>query len=241
MYAHHYATRNRLCSNGKVVMVPQYCYQGPDCVSLNRPRIVNRTRSTVSTQTITVMRTETRTRTVTSIVTDPPPPPPDIDAMIASVLDQLPDPIPLTSPPLTKPEQTGVVGIPFYYAVPPSQWATIAPTATSNGATLTLIATPYELQFDPADGTALKPCRTPGRQIKSPEDAKRYTTSLCSHVYQSSPQLDDAYAASLAIRWKLAIETSGLNPQDIDARIPATTLTQTDIAVPIVEIQPILR
>jgi hypothetical protein len=241
IYVHSTGIRKHLCTNGKSVLTPTYCYEGPECVSPERPRVRIRTRTTTSTQTVTVTRTKTQTQTVTSIVTIPAPPPPDVDAMVKGVLDQLPDPIPLTSPPLTTPDQAGVVGIRFYYAVPVDQWRPIAPTAKSNGATLTLIATPYELQFDPADGTVLKPCRTSGRQLKSLDDAKRYTTSLCSHVYQSSPKLEGAYAASLSIRWKLSIETSGLDPQDINARIPETAVTRTDIAVPIVEIQPVLR
>ena len=78
--------------------------------------------------------------------TPPPPPPPvNVSAMIAAAMQQVPEPEPATSPPLVNDNEYGVVGIPFFFAVPLDQWHTVSPSAVQNNKFLTINATPTTL------------------------------------------------------------------------------------------------
>ena len=171
--------------------------------------------------------------------TPPPPPPPvNVSAMIAAAMQQVPEPEPATSPPLLSDNEYGVVGIPFFFAVPLDQWHTVSPSAVQNDKFLTINATPTTLTFDPGDGTTPPTCRNAGHTVRTADQAKKAKQNGCYHLYQTAAPRT-GYEAKLSINWTLNI-TTNLTPDQYTNLIPATMTTTTNITVPINEIQAVL-
>lgn len=169
----------------------------------------------------------------------PPPPRPDVRAMIDSAVGNVPDPEPVTSPPLRDDDDVSVVGVPFFFSVPAEQWTTISPTATQGPYYLTINATPAMLTFDPGTTGPRARCDNPGRSVRTQAQARAAKSLGCYHVYQDAPRNGATYPASLAITWNLSV-TTNLAPSDYVNLVPATMTTTSAFDVPVIELQPVL-
>lgn len=166
------------------------------------------------------------------------PRPVNVAAIVNAAMSQVPEPEPETSPPLVRGDEYGVVGIPFFFAVPEAQWRPVSPTATDGAKFLTITATPSRLSFDPGDGSSAPSCDSAGRRVRTADQAKRAKELGCFHLYQVAAPAA-GYGAKLSILWKLDV-TTNLDEKDYVNLVPATMTTTTDIVVPIVEIQAVL-
>lgn len=169
----------------------------------------------------------------------PPPPRPNARAMIDSAIGNVPDPEPVTSPPLTDDDDVSVVGIPFFFSVPPEQWTTISPTATQGAYYLTINATPSTLTFDPGTTGPGASCDNPGRVVRTQRQARSAKTQGCFHVYENAPRNTPTFPAKLSITWNLSV-TTNLEPGEYVNLVPATMTTTTAFDVPVIELQPVL-
>lgn len=169
----------------------------------------------------------------------PPPPRPDVRAMIDSAIGNVPDPEPVTSPPLTDDDDVSVVGIPFFFSVPAEQWTTISPTATQGAYYLTINATPSTLTFDPGTAGPRAQCDNPGRIVRNQRQARSAKSLGCFHTYQDAPKRSTSFAAKLSITWNLSV-TTNLEPGEYVNLVPATLTTTTAFDVPVIELQPVL-
>ena len=169
----------------------------------------------------------------------PPPPRPDVRAMIDSAIGNVPDPEPVTSPPLTDDDDVSVVGIPFFFSVPAEQWTTISPTATQGAYFLTINATPATLTFDPGIAGPGAQCDNPGRIVRNQRQARSAKSLGCFHTYQNAPKGSTSFPAMLSITWNLSV-TTNLEPDEYVNLVPATLTTTTAFDVPVIELQPVL-
>lgn len=169
----------------------------------------------------------------------PPLPRPDVRAMIDSAIGNVPDPEPVTSPPLTDDDDVSVVGIPFFFSVPAEQWTTISPTATQGAYYLTINATPSMLTFDPGIAGPRAQCDNPGRIVRNQRQARTAKSLGCFHTYQNAPKGSTSFPAKLSITWNLSV-TTNLEPGEYVNLVPATLTTTTAFDVPVIELQPVL-
>ena len=169
----------------------------------------------------------------------PPPPRPNARAMIDAAIGNVPDPEPVTSPPLTDDDDVSVVGIPFFFSVPAEQWTTISPTATQGTFYLTINATPAALTFDPGTAGPQARCDNPGRTVRNQRQARTARSLGCFHIYEVAPKGATTFPAKLSITWNLSV-TTNLEPGDYLNLVPATLTTTTAFDVPVIELQPVL-
>ena len=169
----------------------------------------------------------------------PPPPRPNARAMIDSAIGNVPDPEPVTSPPLSDDDDVSVVGIPFFFSVPAEQWTTISPTATQGPFYLTINATPTTLTFDPGTVGPRAQCDNPGRIVRTQRQADTAKRLGCFHVYENAPRGGVTFPAKLSITWNLSV-TTNLDPGEYVNLVPATMTTTTAFDVPVIELQPVL-
>ena len=162
----------------------------------------------------------------------------DVQLLIDGAMKQVPVPKPMTSPPLVRDGEYGVVGIPFFFGVPARQWRTVSPSATDGVNFLTINATPSSLRFDAGDGGAPVVCNNPGRAVRDREQAARAKSLGCFHLYQEAAT-GDGYSTALSIVWNLSVTTNMTEDQYVNL-VPATMTTTTNIVVPIIEIQAVL-
>lgn len=159
--------------------------------------------------------------------------------MIDSAIGNVPDPEPVTSPPLSDDDDVSVVGIPFFFSVPAEQWTTISPTATQGAFYLTINATPATLTFDPGSPGRRAQCDNPGRIVRNQRQARAAKSLGCFHVYENAPRGGATFPAKLSITWNLSV-TTNLDPGEYVNLVPATMTTTTAFDVPVIELQPVL-
>ncbi len=169
----------------------------------------------------------------------PPEPKIDVPALVSSAIRNVPDPEPVTSPPLTDDDDIAVVGIPFFYSVPASQWTTISPVATQGTAFLAINATPSTLTFKPGDGQPGSTCDNPGRSVRTTRQAEAAKRLGCYYTFQNAPSGGATYRATLTIAWNLTV-TTNLQPGEYINLVPPTMTTTTNVDVPVVQLQAVL-
>ncbi len=175
-----------------------------------------------------------------------PPPPgtpvePEVDvrALVDTAIRLVPDPEPITSPPLTDDDDVSVVGIPFFYSVPSAQWTTISPVATQGSTFLAINATPTTLTFTPGNDRPATSCDNPGQSVRTQQRANSAKRLGCYYVYETVPRAAATFPAKLSITWTLSV-TTNLAPGQFINLVPPTMTTTTEFDVPVIELQPVL-
>ncbi|MBO0826740.1 MAG: hypothetical protein J2P24_03075 [Streptosporangiales bacterium] len=104
--------------------------------------------------------------------------------------NRLPIPAPAvrTAPPRSKRE---LVGIPTWFWLDKSQWATRSATASAGGVSSTVTASPYELVLDVGDGSDPFTCRAPWTPYRDGGH------SSCTRAFMHSGR----YTVTATVRW----------------------------------------
>jgi hypothetical protein len=113
---------------------------------------------------------------------------------------------PDTAPPMGK---DGLVGLPEWFWVPPSQWKSTSVTVTAGPVWADATARPTAITFAPGGGLSDVSCTGPGAEYSRRGGTGQQ--SACSYAYlqPSDGQPGNAYQASLVVTWTIAWTGSG--------------------------------
>lgn len=165
---------------------------------------------------------------------DTPPTGIDIARLVAEYAPyEIPEPI--LSPPLTQPGARIIVGLPFFWAIDPSQWHDVSATGRGcNGIACTeatITARPTELYFTPGDESGdVRTCHRPGTVVRSAEVADQQGDD-CAYIFQNRGD----FTGAVGIRYEISFVASDgsggpLGGQEVE--VP--------IALPVSEVQAVI-
>ncbi len=120
-----------------------------------------------------------------------------------------------------------------YYWTDPSTWKSYSATATDGNQSATVTATPWELRFDPGDGSGTVSCDGPGRPWRASDGNGAPSSGACGYQYRavtSSP-----ITSTQTLVWKLTWQLSG--PV---GGLPDTFSTSTSGQLQVMQIQTVV-
>ena len=164
------------------------------------------------------------------------PPPPGIEvARLAAEYAPYEIPGPILSPPLTQLGAIVLVGLPFFWAIDPSQWHDIHATGRAcvgtACTTATITAHPTELYFTPGDKTGdVHTCHRPGDVVRTAEAADA-AGSDCAYIFQSRGPFEGAVGIHYEIRF---------TADDGSAGALAGREIEVAVDLPVTEVQPVI-
>ena len=170
------------------------------------------------------------------------PPEPDVEWIVDTLLKQIPLPEPMMTPPFERmPEAEGVVGIPVFFGVQPEQWQPFTSTATDGTYHATITATPSRITFDTGEDNNVVTCDGPGRRVTRTDQVAFAKTLNCFHTYQVAPTKGEVFDGKISITWTMSVVTDVRPEGRVTDLVPATYITTTELDIPIIEIQAVLR
>jgi hypothetical protein len=150
-------------------------------------------------------------------------------ALLARELLPLPDPDIATSPPVGRPQLAGVA---TWYRIGDA-WQTFSATATLEGVSATVTATPTTVVWEPGDGAAAFTCTGPG-DVYDPNDPR--AVSDCAHTYTVATADGASVALTATITYEVAWTATDGSADTLDP----VTRTAT-VALEVDEVQAVIR